>query len=344
MTHMARVHPDIYATARYMLLPKDYCVMQLTGAVVSDAISAVRLAGPGGYVDEFLELVPRSRELLPPLAGLEHIAGRVRAGMPCAGTPVVGGTMDAWAGMVGSGVVGHGDMMYQSGTSEIVGIISTEEKPTPGVVVFPPYQDIVLHAAPTQSGGAALLWLSEILGKSLDQLSALTAQCDRLEAVPLFLPHLQGERAPIWDTTSRGVFARINSQTGAPEMARSVAEGVAFSARWALEAVQSSSGQVVSQANITGGGAKSDIWCQIRADALGIVLERMRVPEAAALGAAMLAGVGIQMVGSLRDAAERFVRPERTFEPTTAYRGYYDEKFAHFTALYETLRPFNARY
>ncbi|MCV7429331.1 xylulokinase [Mycobacterium montefiorense] len=252
--------------------------------------------------------------------------------------------MDAWAGMVGSGVVGHGDMMYQSGTSEIVGIISTEEKPTPGVVVFPPYQDIVLHAAPTQSGGAALLWLSEILGKSLDQLSALTAQCDRLEAVPLFLPHLQGERAPIWDTTSRGVFARINSQTGAPEMARSVAEGVAFSARWALEAVQSSSGQVVSQANITGGGAKSDIWCQIRADALGIVLERMRVPEAAALGAAMLAGVGIQMVGSLRDAAERFVRPERTFEPTTAYRGYYDEKFAHFTALYETLRPFNARY
>jgi xylulokinase len=123
MAYVARVHRDVYAKTRHVLLPKDYCVMQLTGAVLSDAISAVRLAGPSGYVDELLDLVPRSRELLPGLQRFHHVAGQVREGMPCAGTPVVVGAMDAWAGMFGSGVLGDGDAMYQSGTSEILGIV-----------------------------------------------------------------------------------------------------------------------------------------------------------------------------------------------------------------------------
>src|ERR1700733_3057555 len=260
MAYVARVHSDIYAKTRYVLLPKDYCVMQLTGAVSSDAISAVRLDRGRGYIDELLDLVPRSREMLPPLRSFHHVAGRVREGMPCAGTPVVVGAMDAWAGMFGSGVLDDGDAMYQSGTSEILGIVSSAVSPMAGVVVFPPYQDIVLHAAPTQSGGAALQWLSDMLGKTPAQVSALVAESEPGEAVPLFLPHLEGERAPIWDASSRGAFARIDSAAGAAEVARSVMEGVAFSARWAFEALQKSSGHTVALANISGGGARSDTW------------------------------------------------------------------------------------
>ena len=276
MAHVARVDPAIYRRARHVLLPKDYCVMGLTGEIHGDAIAAVGLVGRDGrYVDELLELVPRSSELLPPLADFVHIAGRVRPGLPCAGAAVVVGAMDAWSGMVGGGAVRDGDAMYQSGTSEILGIVSSSITPTPGVIVFPPYDGIVIHAAPTQSGGAALQWFSGVLGTTPEQASKLAAEASPSSAVPLFLPHLQGERAPIWDASSRGVFARLDPRAGTPHMVRSVMEGVAFSARWAFQELQKSSEVTVSSANIGGGGARSDLWCQIRADTLGFALRRV---------------------------------------------------------------------
>jgi xylulokinase len=344
MAHVARVHPDVYAKTRHVLLPKDYCVLRLTGAVQSDAVAAVGLAGPDGYVGELLDLVPRARELLPALHSFHHVAGRVRTGMPCAGTPVVVGAMDAWAGMFGVGVVDDGDVMYQSGTSEILGIVSSSVYPTPGVILFPPYEDIVLHAGPTQSGGAALEWFSSLLGTTSAQAVMLASQVSPSDAVPLFLPHLQGERAPVWDESSRGVFARMDSRAGSPEMARSVMEGVSFSARWVFEALQESAGVSVSMANIGGGGARADVWCQIRADALGFVLKRVAVRDASALGAAILAGLGCGIVSTLREAVRELVTFDRTFEPQAANRGYYDEKFGHFRALYEAMQPVNSRY
>ena len=88
---------------------------------------------------------------------------------------VFAGTMDAWAGMFGIGVVRDGDAMYLSGTSEVVGIISDAVRPTPGVIVFPPYGQIRLHAAPTQSGGASLDWIARLLGKSAEDALDLAA-------------------------------------------------------------------------------------------------------------------------------------------------------------------------
>jgi xylulokinase len=344
MLHVARANPALYAQTRHVLLPKDFCVMALTGTVQSDAISAVGLAGSGGYVSQLLALVPRARHVLPPLRGFHYVAGRVRDGLPCAGTPVVVGAMDAWAGMFGVGVMADGDAMYQSGTSEILGIVSSTIEPTPGVILFPPYEGIVMHAAPTQSGGAALDWLSALLRTTPSQLSVLVAAGAPSTTVPLFLPHLQGERAPVWDANSRGVFARLEARAGATDMVRGVMEGVAFSARWAFQALQKSSGVTVSTANIGGGGARSDAWCQIRADALGFALQRTAVPDAGALGAAILAGLGSNTMSSLREAIRQLVRFERIFEPQSAYRGYYDDKFSHFLRLHEALGPFNARY
>lgn len=343
MAHVHRRHPDAYARTRHVLLPKDFCVMRLTGEVRTDPVSSVGLVGPAGYVDGLLDLVPGARALLPPLAKFDDVAGRVRAGLPCAGTPVVTGAMDAWGGMFGIGVVQDRDAMYQSGTSEVPGIISSRVTPTPGVIVFPAYEGIVVHAAPTQSGGAALSWLGSILGRSLDDVSALAAATAPSDAVPHFLPHLQGERAPLWDAASRGVFARMDSRAGTGEMVRSVMEGVAFSARLAFDALRQSAGPVVG-ANLGGGGAQSDVWCQIRADALGFPLRRTAISDSAALGAAILAGLGAGLMQSLPQAVNDLVRFDRTFEPDPSLQAYYDDRFGHYRALYETMRPFNARF
>jgi xylulokinase len=341
MAHVRRTRPQIYDQTRWVLLPKDYCVLQLTGEVGSDPIAAVGLVDRQGYVAPLLDLVPDAAERLPPLHPFTHVAGRVRNGLPCAGTPVVVGAMDAWGGMFGTGVAADGDAMYQSGTSEIPGIVSSTVNPTPGVILFPPYEGIVMHAAPTQTGGAALAWLGKVLNRSPAEMTELAAGIAPSSAVPLFLPHLQGERAPIWDSASRGVFARLDDRAGPAEMVRAVMEGVAFSVRWAFEALQSSAGRTVTVANIGGGGSRSDLWCQIRADALGMTLRRTAAPEAAAIGAAILAGVGTGVTASIAAAARALVQFDRTFEPNPAMAGYYVDRYGKYRELYEALRAFN---
>jgi xylulokinase len=345
MAFVARTEPDIWAATRHVLLPKDFVALKLTGAIGSDPVAAVGLVNSGGsYVWELLDLVLGAAEKLPPLYPFHHIAGYISAGLPFAGLPVTVGAMDAWAGMFGCGVVADGDAMYQSGTSEIPGVVSSRVVPTPGVVLFPPYEGIRMHAAPTQSGGAALTWLSALVGRGPAELSALAQTCEPSANLPIFLPHLAGERAPIWDSASRGTFARLDANAGPAQLTRSVMEGVAFSVRWAFEALSHSAGARIEVANIGGGGSRSDVWCQIRADVLGMSLRRTSVPDAAALGAAILAGVGSGAFGMLEPAVRQLVQFERIFEPDARLSAVYDERFQHFRALYDTLKPFNARF
>ena len=341
---VARTEPETFARTRHVLLPKDYCILQLTGAVGSDPVAAVGLVNGDGYVADLLALVPHAADLLPPLHGFTHIAGRVRPGLPCAGTPVVVGAMDAWGGMFGLGVASNGDAMLQSGTSEIAGLVSDTIHPTPGVILFPPYSGIRMHAAPTQSGGAALQWFAVVLGKSPAELSALVATTAPSDAIPLFLPHLQGERAPIWDGASRGVFARLDGRSDAASMARAVMEGVALSVRWAFDALSSSAGFVPATINIGGGGSRSDIWTQIKADVLGIPLRRATIPDCAAMGAALLAGVGTGVVDSIAAGARRLVQFDRTFDPRPELQQFYADRYGHYRDLYEALTPFNGRF
>ena len=328
-----------------MLLPKDYVTLRLTGEIAGDPIAAVGLVdSAGAYVAPLLDLVPGAAEKLPPLFPFHHVAGTIRPDLPCAGVPVVVGAMDAWAGMFGCGVVADGDAMYQSGTSEIPGIVSAKVVPTPGVILFPPYDGIRMHAAPTQAGGASLAWVANLLGKTPAELSGLVAGLDDVARIPLFLPHLSGERAPIWDASSRGSFARLDGGTGPAELAGSVMEGVAHSVRWAFEALQSSAGISIDSVNIGGGGAQSDIWCQIRADVLGMSLRRTSVPAAAALGAAILAGVGSGAFPALAPAVRQLVHFDRDFVPDASRRARHDANHARYRALYEAMKPFNDSY
>ncbi len=344
IAYVKRTDSDAFARTRHVLLPKDYCVLQLTGAIASDPVSAVGLVDRTGYVAPLLGRVAGAAELLPPLFPFHHVAGVVRADLPAAGTPVVVGAMDAWGGMFGVGVVADGDAMLQSGTSEIAGIVSQRVNPTPGVILFPPYEGITMHAAPTQAGGAALAWFANVLGKTPGEVADLASTAEAGSAVPLFLPHLQGERAPLWDAASRGVFARMDGRAGAAEMARAVLEGVAYSGRLAFEALAKSAGGMPAAISLGGGGARSDFWCQTKADVLGVPLQRASVADAAAMGAAILAGVGAGVMPSLQAAVRGLVSYDRVFTPEAAMAGYHEERFAKYRALYEALKPFNALY
>lgn len=345
MAFVARTESSAWSATRHVLLPKDFIALKLTGAVASDPVAAVGLVdNAGDYVEALLALLPGAASKLPPLYPFHHNTGRVASGLPFAGTPVMVGAMDAWAGMFGCGVVADGDAMYQSGTSEIPGIVSNTVVPTQGVILFPPYDGIRMHAAPTQSGGASLTWLSTLLGRSPSELLQQAGGTMPSSTTPLFLPHLAGERAPIWDASSRGVFARLDAGTGPQDLTMAVLEGVAHSARWAFLALQHSADLTPKTISIGGGGARGDLWCQIRADVLGIPLTRTTIPAAAALGAAIIAGVGSGAFGSLHGAVRDLVRFDRQFDPDPTRRQFYDQRFEHFRTLYQDLRPFNQRF
>ncbi|MBB4228763.1 xylulokinase [Rhizobium mongolense] len=345
MEWMRRNRPDIWGRSRAVILPKDYCIARLTGEVAADAIASIGLVdGQLNYIKALLDLVPDAVQRLPPLRDFTHVVGRVLPGLPCAGTPVIVGTMDAWSGMFGVDVGKVGSAMYLSGTSDVLGIVSPKRVPTPGVAAFPTYQEITLHAAPIQSGGASLAWLSRLLGRSIDELCVLAAAMSGQERIPLFIPHLDGERAPLWDPFARGIFLGLDSSMGPAHLVRSVMEGVAYSAQWALETLERSADSSPSILNCGGGGFASDVWNQIRADVLGRTLRCVRSADAAATGAAAMALAGIGAAGSIADAASRIVQFEREFRPDPARRGYHEVRMALFKDSYAATQDISRRH
>ena len=343
MAYVQKHHSDVWRKTRWVMAPKDYCIMQLTGAVATDPMTSF------GIIDSTLKIVPRLIGLvsgadarLPPLSGFTEVVGKIRGGLPCSGVPMVTGAMDAWSGLLGAGVCEDGQCVYLSGTSEILGIVSSQKSPTPGVIAFPKCEGIVLHAGPTQSGGASVEWLSRLLGRTTGEISSLAALADIKQQLPIFLPHLEGERAPLWDIKARASFSGVSSATGAPELARSVLEGVGYSAKLVLDALESSACCKPRIINHSGGGASSDVWCQFRADILGRPVQRTVVRDAGVLGAAMMAGVGVGLFPSLLSASRDFVQMDRIFEPDQSQSHRHEKSFALYQLLYQQLRPFNS--
>ncbi len=338
-----RHHADIWARTRHVLAPKDFCILRLTGTLAADAMTNF------GIVDAHLQpiaaligLVDGAAESLPPMHPLFAPIGRIRNGLPGAGAAMVTGTMDAWSGLFGAGAINDGDAFDLSGTSEICGIVSPKRVPTPGVIAFAECEGIVLHAGPTQSGGASVQWLSQLLGRSPAELSVMVAGLGKEKPRPMFLPHLQGERAPIWDIQARGVFAGLDASMGPAELARSVYEGVGYSVRWLFDSLEGSAACRPAAVNHAGGGASSDAWCQIRADILQRPIRRMAHLDAGVLGAAILAGVGAKVFSSIPEAVARCVKVDRVFEPDRSQSAVHDERFEKHRALYGMMKPFNA--
>jgi xylulokinase len=262
-----------------------------------------------------------------PLAGVIEVMGQVRPGHALAGVPVVTATMDGWCALYGAGGSRDGAGVYVSGTSEVLGIAAQAIRPTPGVILFPDLAGVRLHAGPTQSGGAALAWFCTLSGQTPDAVEAMVAAHPRAPLTPLFLPHLQGERAPLWTPSLRGVFLGMDQATGLPDLGRAVYEGVALSARHVLEVLEQSAGVRPEVLTCGGGGFRAALWTQIRADVLGRPLARLQVNEPGLLGAAALAARGAGLFDTLAKAQEALARFNAPVMPDVARRGFYDDLF-----------------
>lgn len=158
----------------------------------------------------------------------------------------------------------------------------------------------------------------------------------------IFLPWLYGERAPVDDRFVRGGFINQSLQTTRDHMIRAVFEGVAYNSRWLLKYVEGLIGRRSEAVNMVGGGAKSDVWCQIHADVMDRPVRQMKDPiEVNVRGAALLASAALGFI-HYDDIASR-VPVAKTYTPNPEHRKIYDELFSEFTAIYESNKKIFAR-
>ena len=338
MAWFERHHPDLWARTVHVLAPKDFCLFHLTGKAVADPLAAWGQVGADHrYVAGLLDRVIGAASKLPPLFELTEVIGETVIGGRK--VPVVAGTMDAFGNLFGCGVCKPGQGMYMSGTSEILAVAGDRRTSAPGVVTFPTVEGLVVHAGPTQSGGDSLRWWGAVANVEPLDVPVLAAQADRHGRPMLFLPHLEGERAPLWDSEIRGAFIGIDSRAGAPDFALAVMEGVALSGRLLFEALSSAAGEKPQHLLHGGRGSRSDLWSQIRADCLGVPMHRMAYAGIGCLGAAIMTAVGVGRFTRMVDAVSSMTVVERVFEPDPAMRARYDGLFDAYKAAIAALKP-----
>ena len=353
MLHLQHDEPEIHRAARWYLEPVDYLSMRFTGVAaashgsmfiswLTDNRNLDRLA----YDEGLVGLLGIDASKLPPLVPTGSVIGTVQPsvaaelGLP-PGVQVVTGTTDLHAAAVGAGaVVEYQTHMAISTTSwiscpvpfkktDVVRQIAT----VPGLGVGSgDYLVVDSHA----TAGMCLQWLRDNVfpGSDYGELTKLADEAAPGSGNVIFTPWLAGEHSPVADRNARAGFHNVSLATTRAELTRALLEGVAHNNRWLHDAVEKLAKRKLDNIRIIGGGAQSDLWCQIHADVMDRTMERVAEPWFAQLrGAALFAGL---VLGEIKaDEVRGLVDVDRTFEPDAGTREVYDRLFAEFPRLYK---------
>jgi xylulokinase len=350
--------PETFRAMRRWLSISDYVAWRLTGAAGTDYTLASRTQlfdqRARQWSPELLELVGIRAEQLPPIYPSGAPVGRVTGsaavatGLP-ADIPVGIGGHDHICGSLAVGAISPGAVVDSIGTAESVvipvrdftneahllaGRLSCFAHVVPGLYVI---------QGGLARGGGALEWLGHLLfaGEPDPVAVALAAAAEAPVGARqlLYFPYLGGNGAPIGDEHVSGSFVGLQPYHDRGQLVRALLEGVAYAIRATLEVIGDPARDGWPAVRAFGGGSRSPLWLQIRADVLGHPVEGIEVPEAVALGAALLAGVGAGVYSSAGQAAAAPRCPTTRYEPDAARHARYDRIYQEgYRRLYPGLK------
>jgi xylulokinase len=348
--------PREYGAARALGFANTFFIARLTGEFFTDPTNAalsglVDIRDPWRWSERLCEELDIARERLPKIAGSAQVVGTVRGAAAAEtglrmGTPVVAGSGDVVASAVGAGARLGGAVVYIAGSTDCVA--APMSRPSTDTAWFNcAYVDrgTWLAIGATTSSGVSVTWFtSEFLdqgeGEGLVSMIELASSsppgCNGL----IYVPYLQGERTPVWDSLARGVFIGLTASTTRHDLARAVFEGTAFSLRQVIERVDNVVQGPVGEIRAVGGGTKNGLWNQIKADVLKKRLHVLEFQETGTLGAALLAGIGCGVYGSFEEATRvpEGLLNARVVEPDPARAALYDELFDLYSQIYPQTR------
>ena len=351
-----RHEPENWERVRHILLPKDYVRYRLTGEFaidVADGSGTILFdLARRTWSDEILDALGLDRSLFPDTHEGPDVTGALSAAAAeatglRAGTPVVAGGGDQSANAVGVGAIRPGIVALSLGTSGVV-FAATEEPFTQAEGRLHAF----CHAVPDRwhlmgvmlSAAGSLRWLRDAVApdKSFDELVAGAAEVEPGAEGLMFLPYLSGERTPHPDPHARGAFVGLTVRHDLRHMTRAVLEGVAYGLRDSLQLMMETGLARPHQIRASGGGTRSQLWCQILADVLGTQIATIPDAEGAAYGAALLAAVGAGWFPTADEACAATVTVQPVAEPGDA-ASHFDSHHPIYQELYPALRFYGRR-
>ncbi len=362
--------PEVYHGAALFLEPVDYLDLRLTGvarashdSITLHWVTDNRDIEAIAYDEGLMGLAGLEREKLPELVPTGSVLGGLTAEAAqelglLPGTPVVAGTGDLHSAAVGSGAVEDFDPHLYIGTSSWISCHVPFKK-----------TDALTNIASIPSGlpgryfiadehetaGVCLTWLRDNLLFAddrfrtddapegfFDELGAVAAAVPVGSHGVMFTPWLNGERSPVDDSTIRGGFHNLSLSSTRADMVRAVLEGVALDSAWLLGAVEKFCKRRFTSLAFIGGGANSDLWSQMHADATGRTIRQMADPVLANVrGAGLLTLLALGHI-TIADIPGT-VQVKATYEPDLGAKSVYDELLKEFVNLYKKTKGIHKR-
>ena len=357
-----RNEPAVFDATNKFLLLEDYLLYRLTGEYVTEMalqsdslllnINTRQWHAP---MLDYLHIgVPHLGRLVEPGALIGGLApeAAAEAGLSPK-TRAVAGALDQTIGALGAGNIRPG--LVSETTGGALAVVATTSEPH-----FDPLRRLpcFYHARPGhyclfpwgQTAGMSLKWFRDTFFRAemlvaardgADPYDLMTAEarlappgCDGLIA----LPHLEGAFTPEYNPAARAVFFGATLRTGRGHFVRALMESVAYMLKRQVDLIEGM-GLRIDEIRSIGGGARSPLWLQMKADALGKVVRTTESEETACLGAAMLGAVASGHYGDLDAATVNMVRLKDTITPNAAHRSAYEEGYARYCELYDRLAP-----
>jgi xylulokinase len=370
MLFLREAMPDVYRNTYKFLNVLDYINLRLTGefvatydSILTSWVTDNRDPDAIQYNDSLIGTLGVDRDKLPEIVACTKVIGNLRSDVAntlglSSNVKVVAGAIDNTAAAIGAGTVDDFALHLYIGTSswmaahvpfkktDVASSLASIPCAVPG--------RYLLTALQATAGGNLtflrdnIIYHKDELLQEADVPDIFKVLDQIAERVPagsngvMYTPWIWGERAPVEDRTLRAGLYNLSLNNTREDIIRAFLEGIAFNTRWLLMPVEKFLDRKVSSINIVGGGAQSDVWCQIFADVMNVEIKQVADPiYANARGAAWIAAVGL---GEIKFAdVPQLVQFKCSYQSQTINRTLYDEKFEVFKLIYKQMKDIHHR-
>jgi xylulokinase len=347
-------HPDVFERAAGLLLPGSALVAWLTGEHVLDHANASSTllydVADRSWSSSMLDATSLDVGRLGSIEAAYTVVGGLRPGAAstlglASSTRIVVGTGDEHGASLGAGGIRPGVVIDITGTAEPVAVAATEPViDETGLVETHGHADprVWLVENPGFVSGGSVRWFQDLFGGGVsvaDLDVEATAHTSPGADGVTFLPTLSGATAPRWNDRARGVFAGLSLNHGRADLYRAVLEGCTFALRDIVDRL-GAMGLGADEIRVVGGGARSPLWLQMKADVTGRTVRVLTTDESTALGAAMLAGVGAGTFADLDEAVDRLTTLDPlAYEPNPEAAPAYADAYGRYRDLFDAVEP-----
>jgi len=356
--------PQIWKKAARFLLYEDFIINKFTGTPVISKCLASRTQAYDLEKEQwsekilnFLELEKsRLAEVIPSGTSVGAMKADLAEELGFKTLPIVAvGGHDQACGALGAGLTKAGLAMVSTGTAEVVEV--SMDSPHLNDSLYHGNMSVYLHTFPglyvvmtlNQSGGFVLRWFRDTFCQ-YEQEIAKTQGGDAYDIVlkgagpepspVMMLPHLAGSGTPSFDTLSKGAVVGLTFATTKTDLAKAILDALTMELRLNLEILKDG-GIIINELRAIGGGAKSALWLQLKADVTGIPVAAPEVTEAAGMGAAILAGVAAGVFTDAASAINSHLKIKKIYAPNPGIKTLYNERYELYKKFYPAVKEIN---